>query len=204
MNIWRIATKIFAFFSLIFLSFIAIYAQPDSIYRLPAGTKIVVQMDNEINSRVSGINDTFTATISEPVRVRDSVILPIGTVVEGRVLKVKRASAGGRNGNLSVSFETLRFADGEKRQIEGVLVNELKAETSQTTNLLTIIGGTAIGGIVGAVSQSDNGLLIGAGLGAGAGTGIAFLKKGREVRIKADQMFEIELTKNVTLPVLDF
>ena len=102
---------------------------------------------------------------------------------------------------MTVSFETMRFANGNKREIEGVLVNELKAESSQTANLLTVIGGTALGGIFGAVSKADSGSLIGAGIGAGAGTGIAFLRKGQEVRIKADEKFEIELTKNVTLPV---
>ena len=144
------------------------------------------------------------ATISEPVKVREAVVLPIGTVIEGRIVKVKRAATGGQNGDLKVSFETMRFVNGGKREIEGVLVNAVEAESSQTANLLTIIGGTALGGIFGAVSKADNGLLIGAGIGAGAGTGIAFLKKGQEVRIKANEKFEIELTKNVTLPVLDY
>ncbi len=204
MNFWRMATKIFAFFSLIFLSFISVNAQTDSIYQLQAGTKIRVRMDNEINSKASSVNDTFTATLTEPVKMREAVVLPIGTVVEGRILKVKRAAAGGQNGDLSVSFETMRFANGGKREIEGVLVNDLKTESSQTTNLLTIIGGTALGGIFGAVSKADNGALIGAGIGAGAGTGIAFLRKGQEVRIKADEKFEIELKKDVTLPILDY
>lgn len=204
MNFWRMATKIFAFFSLIFLSFISANAQSDSIYQLQAGTKIRVRMDNEINSKVFGVNDTFTTRIAEPIKVRESVVLPIGTIIEGRITKVKRAAAGGQNGDLTVSFETMRFANGGKREIEGVLVNDLKAESSQTANLLTIIGGTALGGIFGAVSKADNGALIGAGIGAGAGTGIALLKKGQEVRIKADEKFEIELTKDVTLPVLDY
>ena len=204
MNFWRIATKIFAFFSLFFASFITINAQSDSIYQLQAGTKILVRMDNEINSKVSSVNDTFTTTIAEPVKVREAVVLPIGTVIEGRIIKVKRASAGGKDGRMTVSFETLRLANGEKRDIAGSLVTDLKAESSQKADLLTIIGGTALGGIFGAVSKADNGALIGAGIGAGAGTGVVFLKKGKDVSVKADEKFEIELTKNVTLPVQDY
>ena len=204
MNFWRLATKIFAFFSLLFLMFISANAQTDSIYQLQAGTKIRVRMDNEINSKVSGVDDTFTATIAEPVKVRESVVLPIGTVIEGRITKVKRAAAGRQNGDLTVSFETMRFVNGGRRAIEGILVNELKTETSHIANILTVIGSTALGGIFGAVSKADNGALIGVGIGAGAGTGITLLKKGREVRIKADENFEIKLTKDVTLPVLDY
>lgn len=205
MNFWRIATKVFAFYFLFFLNFNLINAQTDSsIYQIPAGTVIRVQMDNEINSKVSSVGDTFTATLAAPVIINERNVLPPGTIIEGRVTKVKRASLGRKNGILEVSFQTMLMSDGAKREIEGILVKELKVKSSQTTNVLTIIGGTAIGGLFGAVSKVENGGLIGAGVGAGAGTSVALLRKGKEVRIKADEEFEIKLTKNVTLPVQDF
>ncbi len=205
MNIWLLTTKVFACFCLLFALSVSVSAQSEaSIYELPAGTKIRVQMDNEINSKVSSVNDTFTVKISEPLKVRNSVVLPIGTVIEGRITKVRRAASGGQNGFLEVAFETLRLENSETRLIEGVLIDNLKIESPQTANVLTIIGGTAFGGIVGAVSKVNNGALIGAAIGAGAGTGIAFLRKGKDVKIKADEQFEIRLTKNVNLPVRDF
>lgn len=205
MNFWRLATKVFAFIFLLFVNFTFLNAQIDSsIYQLQAGTIIRLQMDNEINSKVASVNDTFTTTLTVPVKVQETVVLPVGTVIEGRVTKVKRASYGGKGGSLEVSFQTLRLLNGEKQEIEGVLVTELKAESSQTANVLTILGGTALGGIVGAVSRSQNGALIGAGVGAGAGTSVAFLRKGSDVKIKAAEEFEIKLTKNVNLPVQDY
>lgn len=207
MNFWRITTKVFAFFPLLFVISNPVQAQTEndsSIYQLPAGTIIQVQMDNGISSKVSNVNDTFTTTIIEPVAVRETVVIPIGAVIEGKVLQVKRAAIGNKSGSLLVSFETLKFADGEERQINGVLVKELKAETSPATTGLAIIGGAAIGGILGSVSGIDNGTLIGAGIGAGAGTGIAFLRKGKNVAIDTDEKFEIKLTREVTLPVRDY
>jgi len=205
MNFWRMATKIFAFFSLLFASFISANAQPESsIYELQAGTKMIVQMDNEINSKVSSVNDTFTTKVVAPVIVRETVVLPIGAVIEGRIIKVQPASASRKGGSLTVSFEMLRLINGEKREIEGILVKQLKAESSQSANILAIISGTALGGIFGAVSKAENGALIGAGIGAGVGTGVALSRKGKNVSIKADEKFEIELTKKVTLPVPDF
>lgn len=206
MNFWRISTKVFAFLLLIFANSIFINAQEPSsrsIYELPAKTKIRVRMDNEINSKVSAVDDTFTVVISKPVTVRDVVVVPTGTVIEGRVIKVNRAASGGKDGNLQVSFETMRFGNGDKREIAGNLTDQLKAESSSAAKILTIVGGTALGSIIGAVTKAENGALIGAGLGAGAGTGVAFLQKGKDVRIKADEEFEIELTKDVTLPVPD-
>ncbi len=199
----RRTTKIFAFLFLFFASFLTLKSQ-DSIYQLEAGIKIRVSMDNEINSEVAGVNDTFTTKIAEPVRVRETIVLPVGTVIEGRVTKVERAAGGGKGGSLSVRFETIRFENGEKREIEGVLVNELKVLRSQKTSILAVIGGTAIGALIGAVSKTENGALIGAGIGAGAGIGVAMLRKGKNVRIKTDEKFEIELKKQVTLPVQDY
>ena len=203
MNIWRKATKIFALNFLLFVNFISINAQ--TVYELPAGTKIRVRMDNEINSKVSSVNDTFTTVIAEPVKVRDTVVLPIGAIIDGRIMKVKRASSGKKNGSLTLLFEMLRFETGEKREIDGVLVNQLKVESSSSTkDLLTVLGGAGIGAILGGVSKSGSGAGIGAAIGTGAGVGIVFLKKGKDVSIKAAEVFEIELTKTVILPVKDY
>lgn len=198
-------TKVSAFILLFFANLISAHAQTDaSIYQIPAGTTLSVRMDNEINSKVFGVDDTFTVTLAAPVVRREVVVLPIGTIVEGRITKVRRAAYGGKNGNLEMSFQTLRLANNVKREISGVLISELKAESASTTSVLTVFGGTAIGSIVGAVTSAENGALIGAGIGAGTGAGIAFLRKGKNVSIKADEVFEIKLMKDVILPVQDF
>lgn len=204
MILLRWKTKISAICFLLFVISNAVVNAQNN-YELPSGTKFRVRMDNEINSKVSSKNDTFTATIFEPVRISETVVLPIGTVIEGRITKVRRASAGKKNGEMEVRFETMRFTEGEKREIAGVLVNPLKAESSSpTASVLTVVGGTALGALLGAASKADNGALIGAGIGAGAGGAIVYLKKGKDVKIEADEKFEIEITKNVILPVKDF
>lgn len=203
MNFRRQTTKVFALIFLFFASFLIVESQ-DSIYQLEAGTIIRVSMDNEINSETASVNDTFTTQIAEPLKIRDSVVLPTGIVIEGRITEAKRAAAGGKGGKLSVKFETIRFENGEKREIEGVLVNELEAESSQKTSLLAIVGGAGLGALIGAVTKSSSGALIGAGIGAGAGTGIALTRKGKNVRIRTNEKFDIKLTKQVTLPVRDF
>jgi hypothetical protein len=206
MNFWRKKTKVFALIFLFFVSFSAIskIKAQNSIYQLPPGTKIRLRMETEINSKVSSVNDTFITRVTQPVVVRNAVVLPAGTIVEGRVTKVEPAEAGGQGGTLELNFENLRFTDGVKRNIKGRLVNPLKAESARKTNILMVIGGTSIGAIFGAFSGKQSGALIGAGVGAGIGTGAVFLRKGKELRIKTDEEFEIELEKDVTMPVLDY
>ncbi len=202
----RLTAYFAVFLTLFFVNPVINLAQTVSgnIGELKAGTKIRVRMDNEINSKVSSSNDTFTVTVSEPVFVNEVAVLPIGVIIEGRIIKAEKADFGGKNGHIEVVFETLTYENGTKRNIEAVLVNKLKAESTNTLKILTILGGTAIGGIIGAVSDTENGALIGAGIGAGAGTGTALLQKGKDIRIKAKEEFEIELTKSVNLPAEGF
>lgn len=202
-------TAVFApIFFLLFINNVSFFAQVgdsgSSVYDLQPDTKIKVRNATEINSKSFGVGDTFIVKVAEPLEIRNVVVLPAEVIIEGRITEVKRASSANKNGDLQVVFETLRFEDGTKLNIEGVLVNQLKAESSNTPTILAIIGGTAIGAIIGAVTGSDSGTLIGAGLGAGAGTGTALLRKGKDVRIERDEVFEIKLTKKVTLPARDF
>lgn len=189
---------------LIFANSFFATAQPDSIYRLPAGTRIRLKMDVELSSKVAAVNDTFTAKVARSVTVRDVVVLPVGTVIGGRVDSVSMAAGGGHNGELDPVFETIRFENAQSRTIEGELVNKLVGPSSSMTSVLSVVGGTVIGAVLGAVSKTNNGALIGGGVGAGVGTGIALLRKGKDVRIRTGEEFEIELKREVLLPALDY
>lgn len=177
--------------------------QPDSIYRLPAGTRISVKLDAEINSKVASVNDTFIAFVAKPVINRDTVVVPVGTEIEGRVTEVTRASSGGDNGDLEVTFESLKIGTSTRR-IDGVIARDLRAPSSRTFSLASILGGIAVGAIAGGVSNGGRGGLIGAGLGAGVGTAIALARKGKQARLRKGEEFEIELKREVVLPAIGF
>ena len=203
MKVYRGLTVIFTFL-LLFASFTVSKAQTDNIFSLPAGTKIRLKMDNEINSKISSVNDTFTATVSSPVLIREVELLPIGAIVEGKIVSVKPASAGNKDGSFEVKFELLRLKNEVKRTIDASLINEKTAKKSTVFQTIAIFGGTAIGAVLGGIAGKGNGALIGAGVGAGIGTGASFLKKGKEARIKVNEEFTIRLNKEVKLPIEDF
>lgn len=201
MKIFADATKIF---SLVLSLFFVNSISGQSIYTLPVGTRIEARMDNEINSKISSVGDTFTVTVSKPLIIQDREMLPIGTILEGKILQVASAGFGKRFGSLKVRFETLQFPDGEKRQIEGELLNEEKPKSPQTPKAVLLGGGTIIGALFGAIIDKSRGAVIGAGTGLGIGASAVFLQKGKEARIKADEEVRILLKREVTLPVENF
>lgn len=198
--ILRQTAKIFA---LIFLLFACTYAQ-DSIYRLDSGTRIRVKMDVEINSAAAAKDDTFTVRTTEPLVNGGTVLVPAGTVIEGRVLEASPAESGGRPGKLRVRFEKIVLDGNVTRAIDATLLKELRSDSASRNPIIAIIGGAAAGALLGAVTKSSNGALIGAGIGAGVGTGIALGRKGKDVRIKTGEQFEIVLNRDVVLPVQDY
>lgn len=204
MNFIARKTEIFAVLFLIFASSISAAAQGGSVYRLPAGTRIKLSMDAGISSKISSVNDTFTTRVTEAIRVDDVVVLPFGTVVEGRVTEVRGAGFGSRNGRLRVRFETIRLSPERRRSIEGMLVDELRPGSSTLEQTVSVFGGVAAGALIGAATGKETGILAGAGIGAGAGAAVAYLKKGKEVFLRTDEEFEIELKREVTLPASDY
>jgi hypothetical protein len=196
------AVKLAILAILIFANSVTVVGQTDSIYRLPAGSRIWLNLEVELNSRVAAANDTFVAFVSRPVVVREVIVIPVGTRLEGRILRSQRASAG-RDGNFEVIFEKLAIG-GETRMIEGAVVSNLKSHSSDPFKWLSIAGGAAAGAAIGAVSGSARNAAIGGLAGAGVGTGIVFARKGREMRVEKGQEIEIVLKKEVVLPVIDF
>ncbi len=204
MKLFITGTKLFAILTLLFVNFSAVAGQTDSIYRLAAGSKIRVTIETELSSKIASANDTFIVKIAEPVSNNGVIVIPAGTVIEGKVVGSSPASSGGRNGRLDVRFETLRLAENETRNIDGVLIEPLRARSGKTFTALSIGGFTAAGALFGAIANVKNGAAYGALIGAGSGTGLAALRKGNEVGIKPNKIFVIELRKEVTLPVKDF
>ncbi len=165
-------SSVFLLTLLIFGNSVYLIAQRDSIYRLPAGTRLRLKLDVELSSKVASVNDTFIASVVTPVMNDETVVLPAGAIVQGRVTEVARAAHSGRDGKLEVVFESLKLIHGT-RTIEGAFVSKtLKEETSKffLISFLDVIA----------------------------------FRKGSEARIRKDQEFEIELKKEVVLPVIGY
>ena len=199
------STKVFAVSTLIFLNFSSLNAQPEgSIYELPAGTRIKVRMDTEINSKVNRVNDTFIVRVIEPVFNRGVEMIPKGALIDGRILKGSSAAYLGYDGVLEVDFVRLRLNRNDVIQIDAGPAKRIEAPSRTLLKVATIGGLTAVGALVGSVVNSRSGTMIGAAVGGGSGSVIAFGRRGSDVKVKTNQEFEIVLKREAVLPVKEF
>ena len=165
---------------------------------------MTLRLDDAISSRYSTAGDTFVARTAKAVIVGDVTVIPVGTQVEGRVSAAKAASGGGHSGDLDVTFVNLLYSSGTKCGIDGSLRSKLVPERKRSFSYLSVLGGAGAGALLGAVTGSGRNVLIGTAAGAGAGAIIAASRKGSEVGIGKNVEFDIELNKEVVLPVLDY
>jgi hypothetical protein len=199
------STKVFAVSTLIFLSFSSLEAQPErSIYELPAGTRIKVRMDTEINSKVNRVNDTFIVKVIEPVMNRGVEMIPKGAIIDGRILKGTSAAYLGYDGVLEVDFVRLRLSRNDAIVIDAAPAKRIEAPSRILFKVATIGGLTAVGALVGAAINNRSGTMIGAAIGGGSGSLVAFGRKGSDVKVKTNQEFEIVLKKEAVLPPKEF
>lgn len=205
MKFFIFSTKVFAVSTLIFLNFSSLAAQPEgSIYELPAGTRIRVRMDTEINSKVNRINDTFIVRVVEPVFNRGVEMIPKGAIIDGRILKGSAAAYPGYNGVLEVDFVRLRMNRNDAIVIDAGPAKKFEPSSRMLFKVATIGGLTAAGALVGSTVNSRSGTMIGAAIGGGSGSLIAFGRKGSDVRVKTNHEFEIVLKKEAVLPPKEF
>ena len=161
---------------------------------LPSGAEFAVQTEETIDGSTAADNQTFAATVTEPVKDADGkVVIPAGAKAQ---VIIKSLTQGGKikgQADLvldlaSVSIDgrqyALSTADLEQKGRAGLGKNKRTAEF--------VGGGAAIGGIVGAIFGGAKGAAIGAGAGAGGGTLAQAATRG-DIRVEAETILTFKL-----------
>ena len=184
-----------------------------SLYRINAGKRIHVRMNDSISSKTARVGDTFEVTVTEPVYSSSGVVvIPSGSEMVGRVSLVNRAAKGGKPGSIDATFIRVKLPNGYSKAISGSLTeldsdnvssdSEGRASGSLLKNRKVIfIGGGGVGGaVLGGAFGGPKGALLGGILGAGAGLLGERYTKGKEAEVNAGTEFGVYLNQSVSLP----
>ena len=170
-------------------------------FTLPAGSKVEVRTDENIDSRTAADGQTYAAEIYRDVLDQSGeVVLPQGANAQ---LVIRSATRGGRISGaadllvdlVSVSVGGRQYvvvsSDAERRGKSGLGANKRTAE---------YVGGvSALGAIIGAIAGQGRGAAIGAGAGAGAGAVAEVLTKGGAVEIPPETILTFQLEQSLRI-----
>ena len=196
--------------------------------RIVAGTRFQMKLLNNVNTKLGGLGTPFNAALIEDIRVDETVMLPVGSVIRGSVKSYIEPRRFSRGAVVYIDFDHAVTTEG--RQLP------MNAAIASITNL-TLDGGIIAGGNYGyAIKQNakrsgkilknstDWGINIGedklggylqylttpiAALGGAIGAGAYFVgdsiidlfRKGNEIDIPAGTDIAVILLKDLDVPV---
>jgi hypothetical protein len=186
--------------------------QPDQKqWIVPAGTRIPIQLRQPISTKGAQPSDPIYAQTSFPVVINGAMVIPAGTWVQGVVDSVKRGGRIKGTAELQFHLTSLIYANGYTvdiaaaiDRVPGDANSHMKepgtiAHDSEKGKDLERVGDAAskggqIGALAGAAaSPSIRGFGVGGLSGIAAGTLIALLARGTDVRFDTGTAVEISL-----------
>ncbi len=195
---------------------------PGNVYRVPAGTKVLLQLRSAVNTRSAKPGDGVYLASVFPVVVGNRVMIPTGVYVQGVIDRVQRGGRIHGKAQLDMHFTTMIFPNGSVVEIPGVVdsmpgakdqsvkndgegtieQNGDKGRHAGQTAEIALPTGAGVGTIGGAASGHpiEGGL---AGLGAGLATVgvVSLFTRNASVDIPVGTQVEMVLQRPLELEV---
>jgi hypothetical protein len=187
---------------------------PERSGELREGTLLRTKMISTLSTESTVTGSKFTAEVTEPIERNGRVIIPVGSILEGRVTEVhggKRISGGAL---LHLETSNVTLPDGTHYIVHAQVIDTGKSDFNvsdegtlkkkgHVKETLVVMGGvTGAGAATGAMLGGGVGAAVGAGIGAGVSTVIWF-KQDRQATLPKDVQLVFSLTAPMILTPLN-
>ena len=178
---------------------------PPPMARLASGTKMDMAAADTISSRTAKTGDAFSARVVDDVRnAAGRVVIPAGSVVNGKITDVKPSPNPSTPGTLTLSVASITVR-GKSYPIEASVdsLETIHKGRGVTTGDAAKVGaGAAAGAILGRVlGGNKKGTIVGGVVGGIAGAGVAASSKDSDIVLPAGAHIIIRLTKELAVAV---
>jgi hypothetical protein len=90
-------------------------AQPVRTVKIPEGTEVRIQFDEQLSSATSSSGDTFSISTDEEIKLPDGTVIPAGYRGKGEVTSAEKNGMMGKAGQLNVRMVYVRIGDTRVR-----------------------------------------------------------------------------------------
>ncbi len=187
-------------------------AQAGAEIVLPEGTRINLQLNDYLSTKLNHEGEAFTATVSEPVYLKDRVVIPKGSIVSGCIARILRPGRFKGKAMMNLSFDSIRLPGTADLGIVATLVrldpegNEgtkaegtITGEGSKGKDAAKVAAPTLTGAGIGAIVDGGKGAAIGAGIGAVIGLA-TLARSGKDLEIRRGAAMELVLDRPLNVP----
>ena len=180
---------------------------------LPEKTRVTLQLNNRLSTKVNSEGDSFTAYVTTPVLLGDRIVIPKGSIVTGSISRIIRPGRFKGKAVLNVLFQSIEIpgrgqlpiaASLARMDVEGIgrigSEGTVEGEGSEGRDLGKIVIPGITGAGIGTLAGGGKGAAIGGGLGAAIGLATVFSTRGKEIDVPRGATLDIVLDKPLSIP----
>jgi hypothetical protein len=180
-------------------------------YALPIGTAIRIKLETPLSTAVNKRGDRFGGRVLEAVKMNGRVIIPVGTALEGEVVRAKETRRIHGLPTLDLRPQVITLPDGVRYTVNASVIDtnyrpaldvndegEIKGSGHDRGDLIETAAGAGIGTAIGAKVGGVKGAFIGAGIGATASF-VHWLTKTKSAEVPAGTELVLELSRPMQL-----
>lgn len=187
--------------------------QPASGALVPAGTRIPLQLINQISTKNAHDGDQVYLQSAFPIVINNRVVIPPNSYVKGTITQAKRPGKISGKGELWLRFDSITLPNGVTREFrarvgaidgsnadtldkkEGKIVSDSSKGHDAATIAETTVAGTSVGAIA---ARSGVGAGIGAGAGLIAGLATVLLSRGPDAKLERGSTVDMVLDRDLS------
>ena len=165
---------------------------PPKHYTVPAGTPLVVRLEQTVSAKNSNVGDSFSGVLAQSVVVDGVTVIRSGAPVTGVVTASKGQGRFKGSGDLAIAIKRV----GDYAVSTTAYEAAAKGKGKRTAGF---VGGGAGGALIGGLAGGGKGALIGGLLGAGAGTAGAAFTGNKDITVPAESVVTFKLAEPITV-----
>jgi hypothetical protein len=166
---------------------------PPKQYTVPAGTPLVVRLEQTVSAKNSNVGDSFSGVLAQSVVVGGVTVIRAGAPVTGVVTAAKGQGRFKGSGDLAIAIRRV----GDYAVSTTAYEATSKGKGKRTAGFVG--GGAGGGALIGGLAGGGKGALIGGLLGAGAGTAGAAFTGNKDITVPAESVVTFKLAESITV-----
>jgi hypothetical protein len=166
---------------------------PPKQYTVPAGTPLVVRLEQTVSAKNSNVGDSFSGVLAQSVVVGGVTVIRSGAPVTGVVTAAKGQGRFKGSGDLAIAIKRV----GDYAVSTNAYEATSKGKGKRTAGFVG--GGAGGGALIGGLAGGGKGALIGGLLGAGAGTAGAAFTGNKDITVPAESVVTFKLAESITV-----
>ena len=181
--------------------------------KLPEGSRISLQLNDHLSTKLSSEGDMFTANVIVPIYQGDRLVIPKGSTVSGSISRILRPGRIKGKAVMNLLFQSIRIPGrgdfpivaslarvdpGGNAGVEGE--GSVKGEGSTGGDVARVLTPGLAGAGIGGLAGGGRGAAIGGGVGAFVGLATVFSTRGKDLEMRRGSTMDISLDRALSIP----